>query len=584
MPVGKSDSLGRGGGSGPESGAAVRGVRAVRETEAAREVERPEKSKRPERPERSERPERPAAASPRAVFVTVIAAVFVANLDLLVVNVALSDIGADFHGTSLDSLSWILNAYAIVFAALLVVAGRLADRGGHREGFLAGLVVFTGGSLLCAVAPDIGFLIAARAVQAVGAALLLPTSLALLLAVTPPARRTTVVRAWSSVGGAAAALGPVLGGLLVNASWRWVFIINVPIGVAALVLGLRVLPRTPGTGRGTPMPDLAGAGLLTVAVAALSLALVEGDDWGWTTPGPLAGFAAAAVLGALVVARSARHPSPVIELPMLRIAQFSLATVAALLVMVCFVAMILSIMLYCQDVWHYSALRTGLAFAPGPLMLPPIVAASTPLIRRVGSGPVAALGCLFLGGGVLSWVGSDGHHAALRVRDAPRRDPHRRRRRALAAHAGRGDGHDAAAAALRDRVGHQHHGPADRRGARRRDPGGHRGAAADRCGGQDRVRPRLGDGRRGERGRGGRVGDAAEGARGAAGGAAGRTARRTARGGAVRRPGAGLRGRRRRPPGDSGGDLAGDPTGFLRRDVRGRSVATQEPVSRSPSR
>lgn len=352
--------------------------------------------------------------SPRAVFVTVIVAVFVSNLDLLVVNVALPDIGAGFHGASLDSLSWILNAYAIVFAALLVVAGRLADRSGHREGFLAGLAIFTIGSLLCAVAPNIGFLVAARVVQAVGAALSLPTSLALLLVVTPPAKRSPVVRAWSSVGGAAAALGPVLGGLLVTASWRWVFIINVPTGLAALVLGLRVLPRTPGAGRGAPMPDLAGAGLLTVAIAALSLALVEGDDWGWTTPGPLAGFAVAAVLGAAVVLRSARHPAPVVELPMLRIAQFSLATVAATLFTVGFVAMILSIMLWCQNVWHYSALRTGLAFAPGPLMLPPVVVASGPLVRRVGAGPVAAVGCLVLGGGVLSWallIGPAPHYA-----------------------------------------------------------------------------------------------------------------------------------------------------------------------------
>src|SRR3954468_11180263 len=199
----------------------------------------------------------PKAVKTTAVYVTVMVAVFVSNLDLFVVNVALPNIGEDFDGATLDSLSWVLNAYAIVFAALLVVAGRVADKRGHRLGFLVGLAVFTLGSLLCAVSNGTGWLVGSRVIQAVGAAILLPTSLALLLATAPPERRGRVVRAWSAVGGVAAALGPVAGGLLVEASWRWVFLINVPIGIAALALGVRSLPDVRREDAG-PWPDMLG--------------------------------------------------------------------------------------------------------------------------------------------------------------------------------------------------------------------------------------------------------------------------------------------------------------------------------------
>jgi EmrB/QacA subfamily drug resistance transporter len=337
-----------------------------------------------------------------AVLATVFVAVFVSNVDLFVVNVALPDVGQDFEVASLGSLSWILNSYAIVFAALLVPAGRLADRHGQREGFLLGLALFTLSSALCATATGVGYLVAARTFQAVGAAILLPTSLALMLATTPPQRRAGTVRAWSAVGSVAAALGPVLGGLLVQASWRWVFLINVPIGLVALAVGAKVLPRVRRETVGSA-PDLLGAGLLTSAIGALSMGLVKGNEWGWDS-GRIAGsLVGSCVLLAFFLLRSRRHPAPVVEMAVVRNTGFSTASIATFLFALAFAGMILSSALWCQNVWGYSALRTGLALAPGPLMVPALAAVSGPLAKRFGPGPVTATGNVLFGLGVLSW-------------------------------------------------------------------------------------------------------------------------------------------------------------------------------------
>jgi EmrB/QacA subfamily drug resistance transporter len=325
------------------------------------------------------------------------------NLDLLAVNVALPDIGRAFHGAGLNYLSWVLNAYAIVFASLLVVGGRLFDRYGHRIGFLLGIVMFTGSSALCAVAGNVGWLVGARIAQAAGAAILLPTSLAILLATAPAERRGRVIRIWSAVGAMAVALGPVIGGLLTEASWRWVFLINLPVGVLAFAAGSRVLPAERRHER-EPVPDLLGAAVLTAAVGCLSLGLVESDSWGWTSPAILASLSAVPVLLALFLRRSARHRAPVIELPILRLLPFSTATAILLVFSVSLVGMLLAVSLWCQDVWGYPALKTGLAMAPGPLIVPPMAILAGPLARRIGNGPVSALGNLLFGAGLLYWA------------------------------------------------------------------------------------------------------------------------------------------------------------------------------------
>ncbi|MFF1646869.1 MFS transporter [Streptomyces sp. NPDC058240] len=351
----------------------------------------------------------PSAASPssapssRATAWIISAGVFVVNLDLFIVNVAVPALGDAFDGSSLASLSWVLNAYAIVFAALLVVAGRLADRYGHRRGFLLGLAVFTVASALCAFAPGVGWLVAARALQAVGAAALMPTSLALLLVNTPAERRPRAIRSWAAIGGIAAGLGPVVGGVLVEADWRWVFLVNVPVGVIGLLAGVRLLPDARPHREG-PFPDLVGAVLLTLAIGALAFALVKADAWGWSSPRVLVPLLATAVLAAGFWMRSARHPAPVVELPMLRARVFATATLAALLFTVAFAAMLLTSVLWCQQVWGYSAIRTGLAIAPGPLVVPVLAVLSGPVVRRIGAGRTAALGCLLFAAGLAWWA------------------------------------------------------------------------------------------------------------------------------------------------------------------------------------
>ncbi|MBL7553850.1 DHA2 family efflux MFS transporter permease subunit [Frankia sp. AgB1.9] len=353
---------------------------------------------------RGARHARPAAAPrARAVFAVVCAAVFLSNLDLFVVNVAFPDIHRALGG-QLSTLSWVLNGYAIVFAALMVPAGRLADRHGHRAGFLFGLGLFTAASAACAASPGLGTLIVARTAQAVGAAALIPTSLALLLAVTPPERRPAAVRGWAAVGGLAAALGPVVGGLLVEADWRWVFLINVPFGVVALVAALRVLPRRRPEVSGA-FPDALGVLLLTFGVGLLALGLVQASSWGWTSAKVVGSFTVAALFLAGLVVRSARHPAPVVELSVLRAPGFGPAVCALLLFSVAFAAMLLSIVAYLDAAWGWSPLLVGLALAPGPAMVPPVALALTGrLVGRFGAGAVAAVGTLAFAAGPAWWA------------------------------------------------------------------------------------------------------------------------------------------------------------------------------------
>src|SRR3954453_4112775 len=328
-------------------------------------------------------------------------AVFMAFLDVTIVNVAFPSIREAFPASSLADLSWVLNAYNIVFAALLVPAGRLAALLGRRRLFFVGLAVFVVASALCGLAPSVEVLVGARVLQAAGAALLVPTSLGLLLPEFPPERRATATALWGAVGGVAAATGPSLGGLLIEwTDWRLVFFVNLLIGAAVLVPARRLLREARDPDRGA-VPDALGIVLLAGGVAALALAIVQAPSWGWGSDRVLAAFAVAAAALAGFVWRSAVHPHPVVELGLFRVRSFAAACVGVGIFSLGFYALLLSGILFLTGVWHYSILKAGFAATPGPLMAATASALAGRIADRYGQrvvavpgGLVFALGCL----------------------------------------------------------------------------------------------------------------------------------------------------------------------------------------------
>src|SRR5579871_2139664 len=301
-----------------------------------------------------------ADASPAIVLAIVCAGVVLASLDLFIVNVGLPQIGRDFRlrGGGLGDLSWVLNAYAIVYAAFLVLFGRLSERHRRDRGFLLGVAVFVAASAACGAATSLAMLVAFRVVQAAGAALLTPTSLGLILATFPAERRAGAVRIWAAVGGFAAALGPLVGGLLVTASWRWIFLVNLPIGAAALIIGWRKLPAVPG--HAVSPPDPWAAALVTFGVAALTFGIVKFGDWGWRSAEVAVSFAAAAIFLGAFVAHCFRSRDPFVDPALFRIHHFSGAVLAMAPFAVAFGAMLLSIVLWEQAAWGWSGLKIGL--------------------------------------------------------------------------------------------------------------------------------------------------------------------------------------------------------------------------------
>ena len=336
--------------------------------------------------------------SPWRGFAVISVAVFVASLDLFIVNIAFPAIQADFPEASVSGLSWVLSAYAIVYAALLVPLGKLGDLAGRLRVFRAGLALFTAGSALCALAPSAEMLVAARVLQAAGAAAITPTSLCLVLPRFPAERRSSVIGAWAAFGGIGAAMGPPLGGLLVELSWHWIFVINLPLGVGCLALVGRHFDeiRDP-SGR---LPDALGAALAIGAVGLLAMGLTQGPDWSWDAR-VLGSLAAAVVLGALLVARSRRHLEPVLALDLLRSPTFSLASLATFLFFAGFAGLLLGNVLFLTGVWGWSPLLAGLAFAPGPLLAATFAMLSGRLADRLGSPAV-----LGVPGGVLFAIGA----------------------------------------------------------------------------------------------------------------------------------------------------------------------------------
>jgi DHA2 family methylenomycin A resistance protein-like MFS transporter len=287
----------------------------------------------------------------------------VVQLDVSVVNVAIKPIGAAFGG-GVSGLQWVVNSYTVALAALILTAGAMGDRAGAKRVFTAGFVVFTVASAACGLAPSLGVLIVARAVQGVGAAVLVPCSLTLLNHAYPEeAERTRAVGRWAAGASAALAAGPLVGGVLTaTLGWRSIFFINAPIGLAGIVLTTRWAAETPRAGdRGLDLPGQVAAVLTLTALAGT---MIEGGVRGFADPVVIGGFALATATGAVFLVVEAKRGRPMLPLWLFRSHPFSTASAVGLLVNVAFYGLIFVFSLFFQRSQHYSALATGLAFAP----------------------------------------------------------------------------------------------------------------------------------------------------------------------------------------------------------------------------
>ena len=339
----------------------------------------------------------------------------VIQLDVTVVNVAVKQIGAAFGG-GITELQWVVSAYTLMFAALILAAGALGDRFGAKRVLCAGFVVFLAASVACGLAPGIVALIAARAVQGAGAALLGSCSLALLnQTFTEPRRRARAIGLWAAGASSALSGGPVVGGLLIAAfGWRSIFFINVPIGLTGLWLVWRHAPRPlPAPGR---RADLAGAVMAVVALAAFAAAVVEAGPRGFTSPWVLASLAVAVLAAAAFIAVQARTTHPTLPLALFRTREFSVPVITGFLVNVCFYGLIFLFSLLFQDQHRMSALHAGLAFLP----MTAAILAGNLLSGRVSAavGPprtiLAGLAAMAAGCAGLLWIGpATGYPAML---------------------------------------------------------------------------------------------------------------------------------------------------------------------------
>jgi EmrB/QacA subfamily drug resistance transporter len=327
-----------------------------------------------------------------------------AFVDATIVNIAVPNIAHDFSGSRLSNVSWVLNAYNIVFAAFLVGGGQLADLLGRRRVFSVALVIFTLGSTLCAVAPSLNLLIAARVLQAAGSAMLVPSSLAIVLEAHDAHARMHAVALWSAVAALAAGIGPPLGGLLITiSSWRLVFLVNIPVGVVAFLLARRVLVESRAPGR-RHVPDLLGGVVLALAIASLVLAVVKGQEWGWGNGRVVGAFLVALLLGVYFTLRTSRQRTPVIDLSLLRIRAFALSNGVTIVMASGFYAYTLCNVLFLTSVWRYSILTAGLALTPGPFTAMAVAGPASRLVERVGHRVVVVPGALIWAGGMAYFI------------------------------------------------------------------------------------------------------------------------------------------------------------------------------------
>ncbi|MBA52322.1 MAG: MFS transporter [Acidimicrobiaceae bacterium] len=340
----------------------------------------------------------------RLVFLSTALGAFLVTANVSTMNVAFPDLEQTFVDTSRGSLTWVLNAYTIAFAALLIPAGRLADRFGRRRVFMIGLAIFAVSSMLVGAAPNFSIVIVARLIQGVGGALLTPASLGLLLAVTPDSARMTTVAKWGSLTALGVATGPAVGSLIVDSyGWRWAFLLLPPFCLLAYLTGKTTLPGNAPNDE-APFPDIVGALLLATSMALLAFSIVQVGPWGWTSPGVVGTLLLSLVLLVLTFAKGLKHKAPAIPTHLFRIQSLNMANLATAIQSAGLSASILVNVLWLTQGWGYSIRTAGLATAPLPLFVACLAPFVGKLGTRYGVRVIAVPGSFSWGIGVLMYA------------------------------------------------------------------------------------------------------------------------------------------------------------------------------------
>ena len=333
-------------------------------------------------------------------------------LDTTVLYVAFPDITATFSDASAAQLSWVLNAYTIVFAALLIPAGQIADRVGHRRVFLIGSALFTAASMACGLAPTVDVLIVFRVLQAAGAAALIPSSLALVMHAFAHDQLPRAVAIWGAAGAAAGALGPTLGAALIEGfGWRSAFFLNLPVGLYTIIDGRRNVRES--SAPDTRVPSFVGIALVAAAAALLSYGLIVTEDDGWLGTKTLLLVGAGVVTLAVFIAHQSRTDAPALDLDLFKARNFSWGNLTMLVFGTAFSAMFFSSILFLTHVWDWSILKAGMGVAPGPAIVALVAPRMGRLAGRIGQRPILiAGGLIYAGAGLfrLTMLGPDANY------------------------------------------------------------------------------------------------------------------------------------------------------------------------------
>ena len=325
---------------------------------------------------------------------------FMIMLDNTVVNVALPSIQADLH-LKISELEWVVTGYALTFGALMLTGGKLADLFGRRKIFVLGLVIFTAASLACGLANGAGMLIGARVVQGVGAALMNPATLSIIVATFPARQRGTAIGIWAGVSALALAIGPLVGGIITERiNWSWVFFINIPVGVLGIAAAYLFIDESRDTSH-EQRPDVPGLVTSTVGLFALIYALIEANQYGWTSPRILASFAVAAASLVAFVLLERNQRLPMLELALFRNKAFSGANAVMLLVGLAMFGIFFYVSLYVQQILGFSAIQAGASFLPWTLLIILLAPQAGRLSDQIGPRPFVTAGMVILSGAMI---------------------------------------------------------------------------------------------------------------------------------------------------------------------------------------